>query len=55
MLKNQKDFSPLECSLCREKDSCTYGQNYEAMYRYGYRMKVTLCKRLQAEKTEVKR
>lgn len=50
MLKNQKDFNPLECSICREKIRCIYGQNYEQMYKCGYRIKVAHCKRLNPEK-----
>lgn len=46
MLKNQKSFSPLECQLCKQWPDCVYGQNYEEMYRYGYKMQIALCKRL---------
>ena len=46
MIKRQKSFNPLECSLCKEM-GCMYYDCYESMYNAGKRILVANCKRLQ--------
>lgn len=51
MYKNQKTFSPLECSLCKRFD-CKYRLHYNRLYAIGFKIKVADCVRLQEQKRQ---
>ena len=54
MVKYQKTFSPLDCSLCDYKD-CMYRFSYESLYNTGRKIPVANCKRLQNNNKGVKK
>lgn len=45
MLKTQKSFNSLECGICKYY-ACSYKENYEQLYKAGFKIPIGDCPRL---------